>query len=124
MTNLKNDHSSIEKRRSLRRNQTDAEKRLWQALRNKQIGGYKFFRQYSIGGYVLDFYCPARKLAIESDGSQHMDNTSDEVRTKYLQLFGAEVIRFWNNQLFQEFDAVISLIYQKLNKTEDSDVQR
>ena len=56
------------KRKSLRKSQTDAEKKLWSKLRNKNIFGYKFYRQYGIGPYIADFYCPKLKLAVEADG--------------------------------------------------------
>src|SRR3989338_1285099 len=101
MTRLYNSEESKERRRSLRRSQTDAERKLWQMLRNKRMGGMKFFRQYSVGKYTLDFYCPAVRLAVEVDGSQHIDNKSDTVRTAYLREQNITVIRFWNNDVLQ-----------------------
>ncbi|MBI4745618.1 MAG: DUF559 domain-containing protein [Deltaproteobacteria bacterium] len=67
-----------ERRRELRRNQTEAEKLLWARLRNKQIHGIKFFRQFSIGAYVLDFYSSTIKLAVELDGGQHAGKDAQE----------------------------------------------
>jgi very-short-patch-repair endonuclease len=68
---LRNNPTLKQRRRELRRNQTEAEKALWAHLRNKQFYGMKFFRQYSIGPYILDFYCPTLKLAVEFGGGQH-----------------------------------------------------
>jgi len=73
MKYLQNDPALKQRRRELRRNQTDAEKALWAYLRNKQFYGMKFFRQYSIGPYILDFYCPNMKLAVELDGNSTTD---------------------------------------------------
>ena len=63
--------SAKTRRRSLRKSSTDAERKLWSKLRNKQLAGLKFFRQYSVGPYILDFYCPTLRLDIEADGGQH-----------------------------------------------------
>lgn len=68
---VRNDPVLKQRRRELRRNQTDAGKALWMKVRNRQLFGLRFFRQYSIGPYILDFYCPMEKLAIELDGGQH-----------------------------------------------------
>ncbi len=76
--NLRNDPALKQRRRELRRNQTDAEKSFWANVRNKQFFGLKFFRQYSIGPYILDFYCPALKLAVELDGGQHLQCENQE----------------------------------------------
>jgi len=85
---LRNDPTLKQRRRELRRDQTDAEKALWTKVRNKQFFGMKFFRQYSIGSYILDFYCPTVKLAIELDGGQHNQNDNreyDSARSEYLK---------------------------------------
>ena len=71
MSFVKNDPVLKARRRELRRNQTDAEKAFWSRVRNKLFLGLKFFRQYSMGPYILDFYCPEKKLAVEVDGGQH-----------------------------------------------------
>ena len=92
-----NDPSFKTRRRHLRKKQTDAEHKLWQRLRNKQVHGLKFYRQYSVGSYILDFYCPQRRIAIELDGSQHLAAKEyDDNRTAYLQRSGITVIRFWD----------------------------
>jgi very-short-patch-repair endonuclease len=70
--------------RTLRRSQTESEKLLWYKIRSRQIGGYKFYRQFSYGSYIVDFYCPEKKLIIELDGSQHLQKTDYEKRrTEY-----------------------------------------
>lgn len=117
---LSNDPSLLARRRSLRKNQTDSERKLWQSLRNKQLNGFKFFRQYSIGFYILDFYCPQRLLAIELDGGQHMDQKqNDDKRTIYLNQNGIHVVRFWNNDVLQNIDAVVGTIEQLLKNKEE-----
>jgi very-short-patch-repair endonuclease len=108
---LRNDPALKQRRRELRRNQTEAEKTLWAHLRNKQFYGMKFFRQYSIGPYILDFYCPNMKLAVELDGGQHNQSESKQyeaVRTKYLKAQGIEVMRFWNHEVLLDMESVLS----------------
>jgi len=114
---LKTQHKPLVK--ALRRRPTDAEKKLWQRLRNRQILGAKFRRQQPFGPYILDFYCAESKLAIELDGGQHGGPKvagEDKQRDEYLKQEGVVVLRFWNNQLFYEFEAVIEMIYTTLEK--------
>ena len=114
-----NDPSFKTRRRTLRKKQTDAECKLWQRLRNKQVHGLKFYRQYSVGSYILDFYCPQRLLAIELDGSQHLAAKEyDDDRTAYLQRLGITVIRFWDHEVLQEMDVVMEVIWNKLLREE------
>lgn len=110
-----------ERRRELRRNQTDAEKMLWRQVRGKQLKDKKFFRQYSVGSYILDFYCPEIKLAVELDGGQHTDEEKkkyDNVRSEYLQQQGINVIRFWNHEVLQQLEAVLAKIVEQIEKSE------
>lgn len=110
-----------ERKRDLRRNQTEAEKALWKHLRNKGFLGLKFFRQYSAGDYILDFYCPTRKLAIELDGGQHAtDETKkyDKTRTEYLKSLRIKVLRFWNNDVLQNLDGLLEEIEATLGNLE------
>jgi putative DNA methylase len=100
---------------------TDAEQLLWQCLRRKQLGGYRFRKQHPLERFVLDFYCPAVRLAVELDGSQH--NTpdglaKDEERTAILQQHGIEVIRFWNNEVLTNLEGVLQSIYEALQRRE------
>ena len=108
---LRNNPTLKQRRRELRRNQTEAEKALWGNLRNKQFYGLKFFRQYSIGPYILDFYCPSMKLGVELDGGQHNECESkeyDAARSEYLKAQGIEVIRFWDHEVLLEMESVLS----------------
>ncbi len=108
-----NDPSIKSRRRLLRKHQTDAETRLWSKLRNKKFLNIKFFRQYSVGAYVLDFYAPSIKLAIELDGGQHAEQKQrsyDVRRTAYLEDFGIQVIRFWDNEVLTNIDGVLETI--------------
>lgn len=110
-----NNPSLKNRRRRLRKKQTDAEYKLWQRLRNRQIQGFKFYRQYSVGSYILDFYCPQKKLVIELDGSQHLAAQKyDEARTASLEQFGITVIRFWDDTVLKETDLVVEVIWEKL----------
>jgi ATP-dependent helicase HrpA len=106
MKSLYNNSNLKERRRNLRKSQTDAERKLWQILRNKQINGLKFFRQYSVGNYILDFYCPKMRLAIEVDGGQHAENKHDDMRTAYLQKQNILVLKFWNNEILNNLEGV------------------
>ena len=108
---LRNDPALKQRRRELRHNQTEAEKTIWAHLRNKQFYGMKFFRQYSIGSYILDFYCPSIKLAVELDGGQHNQSENqgyEAVLTKYLKAQGIEVMRFWNHEVLLDIEGVLS----------------
>jgi len=101
----------------LRKTQTDAEGRFWAQVRNKQIRGLKFFRQYSVGPYILDFYCPERKLAVELDGGQHNEFENreyDGMRTEFLKSHGINVLRFWNNEVLQNMEGVLSRVEENI----------
>jgi very-short-patch-repair endonuclease len=114
---LRNDPAFKQRRRELRRNQSDAERALWEKVRNKQFFGMKFFRQYSIGPYILDFYCPVMKLAVELDGGQHNQSNNrehDAVRSDYLKAHGINVIRFWNNEVLLNIESVLSNLMLKV----------
>ncbi len=87
-------------------------------MRNKQLNGCKFFRQYSIGKFIVDFYAPSKKLAIEVDGGQHNENLgieNDKQRTFYLKQQGIRVIRFWNNDVFNNLEGVLSVIINNID---------
>jgi very-short-patch-repair endonuclease len=103
--------SDIERARGLRSTMTDAEERLWMRLRGDQISGHRFRRQVPIGPYVLDFACRKARLAIEVDGGQHATASLEhDRRTAWLTSRGYRVLRFWNNQVLTEMDAVLESI--------------
>lgn len=115
MKRIYNNPTTKNKRQSLRRNQTDAERLIWSRLRNKQLNGLKFYRQYSVDNYVLDFYCPKLKLGIEIDGGQHAEKQYyDDKRTAYLKQQKNAIIRFWNNEVLDNLDGVIAVILKNI----------
>jgi very-short-patch-repair endonuclease len=95
--------------RALRRNATDAERRLWYHLRNRRLGGFKFKQQETIGRCIADFACVECRLVIEADGGQHRDEF-DADRTRYLNSLGWEVLRFWNKDILQNTGGVLEVI--------------
>ncbi|AMK76464.1 MULTISPECIES: endonuclease domain-containing protein [Methylomonas] len=98
--------------RSLRKNQTDAERVMWQQLRNWLLLGCKFRRQQVIGQFIVDFVCLEPKLVIEIDGGQHADQQQyDQSRSHYLQQLGYRVLRFWNHEVLQDTPAVMEAIH-------------
>ncbi|MBI5323510.1 endonuclease domain-containing protein [Bradyrhizobium sp.] len=99
-----------ERARNLRANMTDAEARLWHALRRDQLNGLSFRRQHPIGPFTLDFYCSRLRLAVEVDGGQHAElrKQSDERRTAWLAEKGITVVRYWNNDVLSNLDGVLS----------------
>jgi very-short-patch-repair endonuclease len=88
---------------------TDAERELWLLLRGGRLSGLKFRRQHPFPPYVLDFYCASEKLVIELDGSQHSEK-ADAARTTFLRRSGLTVLRFWDNHVLTETDAVLEAI--------------
>lgn len=98
---------------------TDAERLLWQALRNRQITGYKFRRQHPFGDFILDFVCLEKMLAVEIDGGQHTERqASDNVRTEKLVSAGFRVLRFWNHEILGQLEAVKERIWTELHKAD------
>ncbi|MFT4178192.1 MAG: DUF559 domain-containing protein [Thermomonas sp.] len=99
------------RQRELRQNMTEAEVRLWQALRNRRLLGMKFRRQHRIGPFFVDFVCLEMRLIVELDGSQHLDRHGyDANRTRYLERNGFRVLRFWNDAVFNTPALVIEAI--------------
>ena len=107
-----------EQTRSFRKGQTDAERQLWFALRDRRLAGYKFRRQHPINGYVVDFACTKYWLIVEADGGQHSENTSDARRTAALEAQGWRVLRFWNNEILNNTRGVIETILKELKDLE------
>ena len=109
-----------ETRRLLRREQTEAEVVLWESLRGSRLADKKFRRQYSVGYFVLDFYCPAERLAIEADGNVHHSAEAqqyDAYRTEALNGLGIKVMRFQNEQILRQLSGVLKTIKDYLNNT-------
>ena len=105
-----------EYRKDLRNNPTKAESYLWKALKGKQLEGRKFRRQHSIGNYIVDFYCPSENLVIEVDGIIHnnpVNNNYDTIRTQFLEKNGLCVLRFKNDEVFNNLDLVLIAIQSK-----------
>jgi len=110
---------NINRCRELRRNLTDAEKKLWRLLRNRQLVGVKLRRQFSIGSYILDFYSPEYELGIEADGGSHYEDEGqkrDEMRTSELSKFGVTLLRFSDHEILNNTDGVYELILKTLKK--------
>src|SRR5215469_4007540 len=102
--------------RRLRRDATDAERRLWYRLRSRQIDGAKFVRQEPIGPYVVDFVCRELRLIIEVDGGQHATDKRDAVRDRWLAEQGYRVMRFWNNEVLANTSGVLEEIVAALSE--------
>jgi len=105
-------------RKVLRNNMPLAEQLIWHKLKNKQLVGYKFRRQYSINNFVVDFYCPKTKLAIEIDGESHFDSIKSKIidmdRQKSIESVGIKIIRFTNNDIYNNIDGVLQEIIKNL----------
>ncbi len=97
----------------LRREPTDAANRLWSRLRGKQLD-VQFTREFQIGNAITDFACRRARLVVEVDGGQHADNAADEVRTRMIESYGYQVIRFWNNDVLSNTDSVVLRITEAL----------
>ena len=111
--------TNIEKCRRFRKEGTEAEKRLWAILRNRQLSGAKFRRQFSIGRFILDFYCPQYRVGIEADGGHHYEDRvrqSDELRTEELSRMGVEIIRFNDNEILTNIEGVFDVIQKVIEK--------
>ncbi len=114
------DESQRDRGRRLRAECTPEERKLWQYLRAKRFGSFKFRRQHRIGPYFADFCCIERRLIVELDGSQHAEpneEKKDAGRTAYLNAQGYRVVRFWNEQINTEMDDVLEAIYVALTES-------
>jgi len=111
--------SSNGRRKELRGNLTPAEAFLWKHLKNSQLNGKKFRRQHSIGPYIVDFFCPECRLAVELDGAGHMTEIGadlDTERSEFLKRFNVTVIRFENKRVFENVEAVLEEIRSNLKR--------
>lgn len=104
-----------EKARVLRRNQTDAESLLWYHLRDRHLSGHKFRRQHPIGVFIADFVCIESRIVIELDGGQHvLQGEEDNRRSAYLKSKGYRVVRFWDNEVLKDTQAVLEAILKMM----------
>ena len=113
---------SFTKAQFLRRNETKAEKLLWEKLRNNQLEGLKFRRQHPVNIYIADFYCHKFKLIIELDGDYHNQEEQkqkEEVRTEVLRLNGLKIIRFKNEEVEQDINQVLTTIKNKIEQLKE-----
>ena len=109
--------SNSAKAQNLQLHSTDAERALWRRLRNRQLAGWKFRRQVSMGKYIVDFVCYERKLAIEVDGGHHQERVPfDTARTAWLESQGFRVLRFWNHEVLNNVEAVQEVLLVALNR--------
>ena len=109
--------TGTKKARKLRRDQAPAELILWRCLRNRQMDGLKFRRQFPVGKFIVDFCCIEKKLIIEVDGGSHVGKEEyDQMRTKCLEEQGFHVIRFSNRMVYDQLDAVIEEIHSAIGR--------
>jgi very-short-patch-repair endonuclease len=109
--------------RQLRRDASIAENRLWYVLRNRNLVGLKFVRQFPVGPCFADFVCREMALIVELDGGQHEDNAGDVKRTAFLNAEGYSVLRFWNNEVLDNRDGVVSTILRVIEGSPSPDLR-
>ena len=103
------------KARVLRKNQTDAESLLWYHLRDRHLSGHKFRRQHPMGVFIADFVCIERRIVVEVDGGQHaLQGEEDKRRSAYLKSKGYRVVRFWDNEVLKDTQAVLEAILRTI----------
>ena len=119
MTEILNKASMKKRRQILRKNMPKTEIILWSKIRRKQILDCRFRRQYSVGAYVLDFYCPEMKLAIEIDGDSHCRASAEEydkLREDEVKQLGIQFLRFQNTDVYKNLNGVLQTIYEKIEE--------
>lgn len=115
-------HAAASKAKALRKDPTDAEKIFWQKVRDRQIDGYKFKRQFPVGPFIVDFACPAQRLVVEIDGGQHDENAKDTARTHKLEQAGYTILRFWNNDVLGNIDGVLDTLTLTLSRKREREI--
>ncbi|WP_338425471.1 endonuclease domain-containing protein [Sphingopyxis kveilinensis] len=106
---------TLERAKSLRRTLTEHEKKLWGALRDRRLDGFKFRKQQPIGPFIADFVCQERRLIVELDGSQHAESQTDVRRDAFLNDKGYRVLRIWNNEVTGNMSGVLAAILAALS---------
>ena len=115
LTKIFNRFSEREKRQYLRSHAPEAEKLLWNKIRRRQVADTKFRRQYGVDRFVLDFYCPELKLAIEVDGPTHKDQEEyDDIRQQFVESLGIQFLRFTNQNIYQDLEGVVNAIRKEI----------
>jgi len=114
MVKYKRPPRATSRARSMRREATDAEQKLWLLLRDRRLGNAKFRRQAPVGPYIADFVCLKRKLIVEADGGQHVENRRDFVRDQWLMSEGYSVIRYSNIDILKNPEGVLTDLAQRL----------
>ena len=115
----------LERARELRRPQTPAERRLWECLRDSQLTGYKFRRQHPIDRFIVDFFCAASRLIVEVDGESHSAQEEyDAARTAWLEAQGYQVMRFTNQEVYQQLEGVVATILRECQAAAPADRTR
>ena len=107
----------VSRARSLRVNITNAERKLWYALRDRRFAGYKFRRQVPVGPYIADFICYSARLVIEVDGGQHAGSVRDARRDRWFAQNGFRVPRFWNNEVLQNLEGVWTVVFEAVQQS-------
>ena len=108
----------LDRAKSMRRNPTEAERRLWSILRSHRLAGFKFKRQQRLGNYIVDFVNFERRLVVEADGSQHVENAYDLERDAWLKSEGFNLLRLWNNDILRETETVGDAIWNALHEVQ------
>jgi len=117
------DNTQRDRARRMRRDDTDAEARLWNALRDRRLGGGRWKRQVPRGASIVDFYCFDAGLVVEVDGGQHADQISyDARRTAWLEAQGCRVLRLWNSDVLANFNGVCLAILDACGATTRAEV--
>jgi very-short-patch-repair endonuclease len=119
MNEFFNQISEKEKRRHLRNTMPDAEVILWSRLKGRQLLGCKFRRQFSVGAFVMDFYSPEIRLAVELDGDSHFREGAreyDQQRTQFIERFGIRIVRVLNSDIYDNLDGILEMIGNEVLK--------
>ena len=114
---MRQEEWQTQRARILRREMTPAERRLWTVLRGRRFDGIKFRRQYPVGCYILDFFCVQLRLALEIDGESHLGKEpKDQLRQSRIESTGIKIMRFWNTEVYDDFEPVLEAIWQECQR--------
>ncbi len=122
MTQIYNRTDVKQRRRNLRNKMSDAEVRLWAKLKSRQLLGRRFLRQYSVGQYIVDFYCPQLKLGIELDGDSHFRDGAkqyDTSRQEFIETIGIRIVRYLNTDVYDNMDGLLENLVVEMRQREE-----